>query len=63
MLMQDNLAADVRVQTERRLKALEADIAHAEIRRKERTLALRYHKVKFFGVCSLIIIRKYASSS
>lgn len=48
---QDTLAADVRVETERRLKALEADLAQAERVRKERTLAQRYHKVKFFGTC------------
>jgi hypothetical protein len=46
---QDNLAADVRVETERRLKALEADLEAAELGKKERTLAVRYHKVKFFG--------------
>ncbi|KAG0700202.1 hypothetical protein DFH29DRAFT_983162 [Suillus ampliporus] len=33
---------------ERRLKALEADLAHAETARKERTYAIKYHKVKFF---------------
>ena len=35
--------------TERRLKALEADLAQAERARKERTLATRYHKHKFIG--------------
>ncbi|KAF7362472.1 hypothetical protein MVEN_00594900 [Mycena venus] len=45
---QDNLAADVRVETERRLKALEADLEAAELGKKERALAVRYHKVKFF---------------
>ena len=45
----DNLAADIRVETERRLKALEADLQKAELVRKERTLATKYHKVKFFG--------------
>jgi hypothetical protein len=34
------------------LKALEADLQHAELARKERTLAVRYHKIKFFGKCS-----------
>ncbi|KAJ7744685.1 hypothetical protein B0H16DRAFT_1559840 [Mycena metata] len=34
--------------TERRLKALEADLEVAELGKKERTLAVRYHKVKFF---------------
>ncbi|KAJ6534028.1 hypothetical protein DFH09DRAFT_1043627 [Mycena vulgaris] len=48
LLAKDNLAADVRVETERRLKALEADLEVAEQGKKERTLAVRYHKVKFF---------------
>ena len=47
---QDNLAANLRVETERRLKALEADLQAAELTKKERTLAMRYHKIKFFGV-------------
>ncbi|KAI0714061.1 hypothetical protein C8T65DRAFT_645375, partial [Cerioporus squamosus] len=42
------LAADVRVATERRLKALEGDLARAEQARLERTMATRYHKIKFF---------------
>ncbi|KAJ7286887.1 hypothetical protein C8J57DRAFT_1282265 [Mycena rebaudengoi] len=44
----DSLAADVRVETERRLKALEADLEHAQLSKKERALAVRYHKAKFF---------------
>ncbi|KAG1758709.1 hypothetical protein EDD22DRAFT_909362 [Suillus occidentalis] len=48
LLAKESLAADVRVETERRLKALEADLARAEMARKERTYALKYHKVKFF---------------
>ncbi|KIJ95096.1 hypothetical protein K443DRAFT_683278 [Laccaria amethystina LaAM-08-1] len=48
LLAKDNLAADVRVETERRLKALEAELHQAEIANKERALAVRYHKVKFF---------------
>ena len=47
--LQDKLAADKRVETERRIKALEADLEHAEQAEKERTMAVRYHKVKFFG--------------
>jgi len=39
----------VRVETERRLRALEAELQVAEVAKKERTLAVRYHKVKFFG--------------
>ncbi|KAK0459259.1 uncharacterized protein EV420DRAFT_1642238 [Desarmillaria tabescens] len=48
LLAKDNLAADVRVTTERRLKALEAELAEAEQSRKERALGMRYHGVKFF---------------
>lgn len=48
-MFQDKLAADVRVETERRLKALEADIAQAESAKKERSMSVRYHKAKFFG--------------
>ncbi|KAJ8076748.1 18S rRNA maturation protein [Marasmius tenuissimus] len=48
LLAKDKLDADVRVQTERKLKSLEADLAKAEENRKEKTLATRYHKVKFF---------------
>ncbi|KAH7928720.1 hypothetical protein BV22DRAFT_1030482 [Leucogyrophana mollusca] len=48
LLAKENLGADVRVETERRLKALEADLARAEEAKKERTFAVRYHKVKFF---------------
>lgn len=47
--VQDDLAADVRVETERRLKSLQKDLEEAEIANKERALAVRYHKVKFFG--------------
>ena len=52
LLAKDTLAADVRVATERRLKSLEADLAKAEQARLERTMATRYHKVKFFGACT-----------
>jgi len=48
LLAKDTLAADVRVETERRLKALEAELQQAELARKERAFALRYHKIKFF---------------
>jgi len=48
LLSKESLAANVRVETERRLKALEADLARAETSRKERTYAIKYHKVKFF---------------
>jgi hypothetical protein len=39
------------VETERRLKALEAEMEGAELHRRERQLAVKYHKVKFFGTC------------
>ncbi|PVF96581.1 hypothetical protein CPB86DRAFT_786800 [Serendipita vermifera] len=48
LLTKDNLNADVRVATERRLKSLENDLAKAELARTERTMSARYHKVKFF---------------
>ncbi|KAF7294046.1 hypothetical protein MKEN_01451000 [Mycena kentingensis (nom. inval.)] len=48
LLAKDHLAADVRAETERRLKALEAELVVAERGKKERTLAVRYHGVKFF---------------
>ncbi len=48
-MQQDALGADVRIESERKLKALEADLAVAERANKERALATRYHKVKFFG--------------
>lgn len=54
LLAKENLAADVRVETERRLKALEGDLARAETARKERTYAMKYHKVKFFGESKMI---------
>lgn len=40
----------MRTKTERRLKALEADLVQAERAKKERALAQRYHAVKFFGM-------------
>jgi len=48
---QEGLRADVRIEAERKLKALEADLAAGERANKERALATRYHKVKFFGAC------------
>jgi hypothetical protein len=46
MRLQDDLAADIRVATERRLKSLEDDLASVERARKERNLATKYHKVR-----------------
>ncbi|KAH6910414.1 hypothetical protein BKA70DRAFT_1147429 [Coprinopsis sp. MPI-PUGE-AT-0042] len=48
LLAKDKLAADKRVETERRIKALEAELEQAEHAEKERAMAVRYHKVKFF---------------
>ncbi|KAJ3852004.1 hypothetical protein EV368DRAFT_74292 [Lentinula lateritia] len=48
LLAREKLAADVRVTSERKLKSLEADLAKAELSRKERALSTRYHKIKFF---------------
>ncbi|KAG6809391.1 hypothetical protein H0H92_000446 [Tricholoma furcatifolium] len=48
LLAKEKLAADVRVETERRIKALEADLEEAQTSKKERDMAVRYHKVKFF---------------
>ena len=39
----------MRVETERRLRGLEAELQQAEAAKKERAFALRYHKIKFFG--------------
>lgn len=50
--LQNDLAADVRVETERRLKSLQKDLEKAETANKEKMLAVRYHKVKFFGQLS-----------
>ncbi|KAN0125513.1 DUF2361 domain containing protein [Russula decolorans] len=48
LLAKEGLGADVRIEAERKLKALEADLVVAERANKERALATRYHKVKFF---------------
>lgn len=48
LLGKESLAANVRVETERRIRALEADLVNAQNARKLRTMASRYHKVKFF---------------
>ncbi|KAH8994553.1 hypothetical protein EDB92DRAFT_1849839 [Lactarius akahatsu] len=54
LLAKEGLAADVRVESERKLKALETDLAAAEKANKERSLATRYHKAKFFDRQKLI---------
>ncbi|KAH8829593.1 hypothetical protein DL96DRAFT_1064508 [Flagelloscypha sp. PMI_526] len=48
LLAKDTLAADTRIETERRLKSLEQDLAKAEATSKERNTATKYHKIKFF---------------
>ncbi|KAL1719856.1 hypothetical protein EV715DRAFT_198428 [Schizophyllum commune] len=48
LLQKEKITADVRNNTERRIKALEEELEKAELARKERTLAAKYHKVKFF---------------
>lgn len=50
-MQQEGLGADVRIEAERKLKALEADLVVGERANKERALATRYHKVRFFGAC------------
>ncbi|KAI0090807.1 hypothetical protein BDY19DRAFT_887116 [Irpex rosettiformis] len=55
LLAKEKLAADVRVVTERKQRALEADLAKAERARKERALAQKYHMIKFFGMFSFVI--------
>lgn len=55
-MQQESLGADVRIKTERKLKALEADLVVAERANKERALATRYHKVKFFGEHTMLHI-------
>ncbi|KAI6009883.1 hypothetical protein EDC04DRAFT_2610517 [Pisolithus marmoratus] len=48
LLSKETLAADVRVETQRRVRVLEADLVNAQNARKLRAMASRYHKVKFF---------------
>ncbi|KAJ3495434.1 hypothetical protein NLJ89_g10623 [Agrocybe chaxingu] len=48
LLAKDKLAADVRVEAERKLIALEGELQLAELAKKERAYAVRYHKIKFF---------------
>ncbi|KAI0030872.1 hypothetical protein K488DRAFT_79392 [Vararia minispora EC-137] len=54
LLARENLAADVRVETERRLRALEGDLQVAEAANKERAMAERYHKHRFFDRQKLV---------
>ena len=57
MTYQDNLAADVPVESERRLKAEEAELERALLNRQEKKLADRYHSAKFFGALETFHLR------
>ncbi|KAH9980669.1 hypothetical protein BJV74DRAFT_779278 [Russula compacta] len=48
LLAKEGLGADARIDAERKLKALEMDLVAAKRANKERAIATRYHKVKFF---------------
>ncbi|KAL1918363.1 uncharacterized protein VTP21DRAFT_3023 [Calcarisporiella thermophila] len=48
LLRKENLRADVRVEKERELKALKLRLDDLSLKEKERKLATRYHRVKFF---------------
>ena len=61
-MQQDGLGADIRIEAERKLKALEADLVVAQMANKERALATRYHKVKFFGAyCTSYLLRAFSN--
>ncbi|GJJ08509.1 hypothetical protein Clacol_002727 [Clathrus columnatus] len=45
-LPRESLAADIRIETNRRLKSLEGDLERAEQSRKERQYAIKYHKTR-----------------
>lgn len=48
-LTQDSITPGARIEAERRLVALQRELDEKEQAGKERNLASRYHKVKFFG--------------
>lgn len=48
LLKKENLAADVRVENERALKALKVELKNNEVEMKSRKTAKRYHMVRFF---------------
>lgn len=60
LLAKDKLGANIRVETERRLKSLEGDLENAERANKERAFAEKYRKVKFFDRQKLV--RKIAQT-
>lgn len=47
---QDTITPGTRIEAERRLLALQRELEEKEKAGKERNLASRYHKVKFFGM-------------
>ena len=49
LLSKESLPPGVRIEAERKCKALERDLEERAQSNKERTMASRYHKVKFFG--------------
>ena len=50
-MRQPDLEPGLKVQTERRLESLQADLARAERRDTEKKIGAKYHMVKFFGAC------------
>ncbi|ORY25952.1 hypothetical protein BCR39DRAFT_542702 [Naematelia encephala] len=58
LLAKDTLDPGLRVQTERRLKSLEADLARAERRGVEKKNGEKYHMVKFFERQKLVRLIK-----
>lgn len=48
LLQRDNLAADMRIANERALKTLKLELQKIQGDQKERKLAQKYHKVRFF---------------
>lgn len=51
LLSRESLPPGVRIEAERKHKALERDLEERMQSNKERSMAARYHKVKFFGTC------------
>lgn len=51
LLAKDTLEPGLRVQTERRLVSLKADLAKAENGKVEQKYGKKYHMLKFFGEC------------
>lgn len=48
LLKRDNLAADIRIANERALKTLQLELNKVGEDQKEKKLAIKYHKVRFF---------------